>query len=252
MKCKKVLTVVILLFGLLSAIAGQQSRDSMWTAAQDAYLRADYASATLYFNAFLKESPASFNAMFNLGNCYARDGRIANAMLWYERAKKLRPHDQDLVYNLAIAKARRSDPVVEIQGFFALRWLRGISGYFSTTAWAIVSLLSFWALVAVSVLAIRAENWKRYKWIAVALGVMCVLTITFGAQRNKDLHRNDRAVIMDDHTEVRIAPDPKGKRVAELNGGEIVRILDTLDNYYKIRLANFEHGWVPVSALERI
>jgi tetratricopeptide (TPR) repeat protein len=82
----------------------------------------DYTDG-LYHNAiedYLKvlgngyESPELY---FNLGNAYFKANDLASAILYYEKAKKLKPNDPDVNFNLHIANSRivdKIDPVPQM------------------------------------------------------------------------------------------------------------------------------------------
>lgn len=244
-----------LLFIVLCATsvhAAQNTTDEEWKSAQDAYLKGDFVAAAQTFEQIIAEAPASYFAMYNLGNCYLQDGNIGKAILWYERARKVRPRDADVLHNLVIANGKRENPVVEIQEFFAMRWIRALSGTLTVCLWACLSLLLFWALISILAWSIRTSMWGVRRWIAYALAVIFVATVGIGAQRFQDLHRHDQAIVTEHEVLVSIAPDSESKLVAKIGAGEKVAILDSLNNHFKIRLANFEQGWIPIQSVERI
>jgi hypothetical protein len=250
MMYRKVLTVFLICAGRLLAV--QAGVDSLWTDAQDAYLKNDFGGAALRFEEYLANAPGSFQAMYNLGNCYLQDGNTGKAILWYERAGKIRPFDPDLRHNLSIAKERRKDPVVEIREFFAVRWIKAVSGLLPVKWWGVLSVGLFWILVFVCGWAVRKSAWRSKRWIIVAISVAWVCVLAFAMLRRSDLMDDTAAVVLRDEVEVTIAPDPGSKLVAKINAGEKVLILDSLTQYYKIRLANFEQGWLNKQSVERI
>lgn len=246
----------LLFFNVLIVIASpcmaQNSAEMQWASAQDAYLKGDFTSAASMFEKILAESPGMSSAMYNLGNCYLQSGNLGKAVLWYERARRLRPNDRDVLHNLAIAKARRSNPVVEIQEFFAMRWIRKMAGMFSASTWAVLSLVLFWVAVGSAAWAIRAGLLKERRWYVLVPGAIFLLTLWMGLQRLADLRRTDVAVVVPSEIAVSIAPDSLSKTVAKIGPGEKVIILDSLNAHYKVRLANYEHGWILQSRVEKI
>jgi hypothetical protein len=132
------------------------------------------------------------------------------------------------------------NPVVEIRQFFLLRWLRFWSGLMSVMGWGIVSLVCFWIVIACIVWRLRVHARGVTLWMAGAAFVGFVLSVTFGLQRLHDSTRQDLAVVIQHEAQVSIAPEEGSKLVAKVNAGEKVLIVDSLNTYYKIRLANFE------------
>jgi tetratricopeptide (TPR) repeat protein len=235
-----------------SVMRAEQVQESLWSTARDAYLNGDYTTAAAGFDEYLRQVPGSASAMYNLANCYLQLGDIGRAILFYERARKLRPYDGDIRHNLEIARSRIANPIVEIREFFLTRWLWSVSGVMSTRSWAILSLLFFWVAVSLIALRMRSPGWQFHDMLPVTAGICFVFAMLMGAQRSYDLRRMDRAVIMHHETVLTIAPDHASKLVAKVSAGETVLIMDSLGTFLKVRLPNFEHGWVENTALEKI
>ena len=49
-----------------------------------------------------------------------------------------------------------------------------------------------------------------------------------------------------------IAPDAESQEVRIISEGEKVRMLDRLDSYIKVRLPNYEEGWIEEREVEVI
>jgi hypothetical protein len=173
-------------------------------------------------------------------------------VLWYERALKYKPYEPDIQHNLAIAKARRNNGIVELRGFFLMRWIRCVSGLLSPLAWGVLGILSLWFGSASLIWYIRRNRHRRHLWLAVTGLVIFLLSVVLGLERDHDLHRSDQAVVIDENTALRIAPDPMSNELTVVGPGEKVLLLDSLQQFYKVRLPNYEQGWLPVSAVLRI
>ena len=104
------ITVIVLLaiFGLLSACATPSNQASstldrqQLAAAEQAYQAADYVSAQAKFEALLKHSPQSYDALFRLGNIALRQTRLADARDYYRRTLAHQPKASKAHYNLAL------------------------------------------------------------------------------------------------------------------------------------------------------
>ena len=230
----------------------QENEKTLWETAQDAFVKGDYDASVKAFNDYLAVRPSSYAAMYNIGNCYLQKSDLGKAILWYERAKKIKPHDGDIMQNLAIAKARRENPVVEIREFFLMRWLRSWSGFLSVPIWGLCSLLFFWIAIGGIVLQLRSGQQRKLRLVVIGAIAGFVLSVIFGAQRYHGFTRDNVAITTQPEAEVSIAPDEGSKLVARIEAGEKVVIVDSLNNYYKIRLANFEQGWITMDNLEKI
>ena len=93
-------------------------------AANAAYAEGRYAEAAAGYEALIAETPDA-TLYYNLGNTRFKQGELAQAILNYERALRLRPNYKDAQYNLAFAQSRITDNIVE-QDFFLSAWEAGI------------------------------------------------------------------------------------------------------------------------------
>ena len=64
------------------------------------------------YQTLLDEQPDA-TLYYNLGNSRFKQGELAQAILNYERALRLKPNYKDAQYNLAFAQSRITDNIVE-------------------------------------------------------------------------------------------------------------------------------------------
>jgi hypothetical protein len=70
-----------------------------------AYQTGDFSKTRDILEALASENRGNGDLCYDLGNTYYRLGRMGRAVLWYERALRQRPFDNDLRDNLAMARA---------------------------------------------------------------------------------------------------------------------------------------------------
>ncbi len=244
--------VMSILMGTYGLSLAGTTFDSVGIAAQEAYVSGDYDGAIVLLDSLAANPHVSSTVLYDLGNCFLQKGDLGRAILWYERALRKTPYDQDVRHNLAIAKARRQNGVVEIKGFFLARWLRALSGLLPVVVWALLSVLCFWVAAAMSAQSIKSGSWHLRGWIAGATGFLFLLAMILGAVRQHEEQRKDLAVVITQAVPVTIAPDSGSKLLARIESGEKVAIVDSLQEFYKVRLANLEQGWIPITAVEKI
>jgi tetratricopeptide (TPR) repeat protein len=122
---------LLLLFTLLSATAlaaSDVAPDSLIARAEAAYLAGDHTAALDLYAATAKGG-TSAGLLFNIGNCHYKLGDHSRAILFYERALKLAPGDEDIRANLALARTHLKDRVNELPGSTLLsEWERMAGG----------------------------------------------------------------------------------------------------------------------------
>ena len=93
----------------LSSLA-QMDLKQTFEAANQAYADGRYEDAQEGFESILLDH-THFESEFNLGNVFYKQGKLAPAILHYERARKHEPNHSDLQSNLALANARVMDRI---------------------------------------------------------------------------------------------------------------------------------------------
>lgn len=95
---------IIFMAGILSLEA--QSPEERYSQAGGLYGSGDYSGAAAIYRKLWEEGFRSEDLLYNAGNAFFKSGDNASAILFYERAKLLAPADEDIDYNLQIARSR--------------------------------------------------------------------------------------------------------------------------------------------------
>ena len=82
----------------------------------------------------------SASLCYNMGNAYFKLNNIPQAILFYERAYLLKPADEDINYNLQIARTLIVDRFQEIPELFFVKWYNFVSLFLSSNRWARISI----------------------------------------------------------------------------------------------------------------
>jgi tetratricopeptide (TPR) repeat protein len=201
-----------------------------------------FAESAAAFSRVADEGIKNGKLFYNLGNAYLKNGDIGNALLWYERAIKLLPHDPDLKFNHEYAQSLTKDekgdkelPLVRILFFW--KYL------FSQTRiqWtAIIFNLIFWSLMAVRVIR-RKNRFQTIGHVILALG----LIFTFTAVYN-DYEANfiKEAVILPARVSIRSGLTDDATELFVLHAGAKVRIDKEKDDYIRIAFSDGKIGWI--------
>lgn len=192
---------------------------------------------------------------YNIGNAYFKLNNIPGAILFYERARLLKPGDDNINYNLQIARSLVVDKFKEIPELFFVKWFDFLSLLLDTNKWAVISLISF-ILFLLSLSVYLYTSIYKLKvagfWIALMLLITSSTTLTFSL-RNKSLVYDSRsAIIFSPSVNGKSSPDESGTDLFVLHEGSKVIIEDEVGNWYEIRLSDGNKGWVPSDCLSII
>lgn len=182
--------------------------------------------------------------LYNLANSYARAGKPGMAILNYERASLLAPHDADVDANLQYVRASAHLPA-ETRGVF-YRVSR-----IASPIW--LSWIGALGLAVVGVSVIGGQLCSRYRLVrgsAMLLGFLMVgLTLCNGLALWPILHEG---VVITGMTPVRVSPVPMGDSLFTLPEGALVRIEAEHEEFALIETRAGRTGWVAHSNLASI
>ena len=220
--------------------------------ANASYADGRYEEAATLYQALIDEQPDAV-LYYNLGNAEFKRGELAQAILNYERALRLKPNYKDAQYNLAFAQSKITDNIVE-QDFFLSSWARAIRNNLSEhTWWALSISLFILALIGLLLFLLGRETWIRKTafhtaWIALLFSLIAGLNA--GSLHQRDTLRNE-AIITQGIVNAKSSPDRSGTDLFTVHEGTKVTIRETLGEWSNVRVGSNE-GWIRSSCLERI
>lgn len=226
-----------------------------WDAGNRAYMEGDFAKASECYQSILGHGLYSAKLYYNLGNAAFKLGKTGEAILYYNKALKIAPSDDDIRYNLAIAEAQTKDKITVMPEFFLKRWAREVRNSLSCTAWSILSLIAFavaLACVAVFMLAQRLALRKAGFYGAAVVALLLVATAWLGIAERRDMLQRTEAIVMSSAISVKSSPDRSATDLFVLHEGTKVRIVTELENWYEIVIADGKKGWIDAYSIERI
>ena len=234
---------------------GKATPDALWDRANTAYLNGDYHAATSIYEEILSRGLSSMKLYYNLGNSCFKEGRLGEAILYYNRALRLAPGNDDIRYNLRVAESRTKDSIEEIPEFFLTGWLRTLRHAMSCTAWSIFSLVALAAALGLFLLYLLARRLSLRKtgfygtMIAVLL---CIATTWCAAGERREMLDDTQAVVMSLSTAVKSSPDKSATDLFVLHEGTRVEITNRLEGWCEITIADGKKGWLESKNIETI
>ena len=210
-------------------------QDKMYAQAIDAYqqvIHSGYEGTSLYYN---------------LANAYYRSGKLGLSVLYYEKALRLSPGDDDVIHNLTIANTKTVDKIDTLPKFFIFQWWEGFLALFSLTGWmhiAFVFYILFLASIGLYFFA-KSHSLQRYAFFS---GLTSVLLLIFAVipliiTLNREINVKN-GIVLESAATVKLAPDPTSNDAFIVHEGLKVRELDQVENWVKIRLQDGKEGWI--------
>ncbi len=217
------------------------------------YAEGNYAEAATQYEQILQEQPTA-EVYYNLGNAYFKQGELAQSILAYERALRLKPSFKDAKHNLQFAQSRIIDNIEDTQSFFLSNWLKAIRNALSQPVWMVGSIVLFiMALVGFFLFAFSQTLWLRktaFYCSVIALVISVMACANAGSLYQRDTQRSE-AIITQGIVNAKSSPDRSGNDLFTVHEGTKVEIHEVIGDWCCVHVGN-NIGWMPLEYLERI
>jgi tetratricopeptide (TPR) repeat protein len=224
--------------------------------ADSSYVNENYQQAISQYEELIKEGAANAEIYYNLGNAYYRMDDITHAVLNYERAQLLSPGDDDIRFNLQLARSKTVDKIVPRSEFFIVTWYRLLVNQLSIDGWAYASLafLAFAIILALLYLFSSPIWLRKVGFFGCGIMVICfVLANIFAWQQKSQLNQHEGAIIIESAVPVKSTPAQNGTDLFILHEGTKVSVLDnSIGDWCEILVPDGKQGWVEISQIEVI
>jgi hypothetical protein len=197
-----------------------------------------FAMGVVLWGGFAAASAPTYSAdgLYNLANSYARAGKPGLAVLNYERASLLAPHDPDIQANLDHVRSAAGLPT-ESRGRLE-RFTKAINP--TLAAW--LGVLGV-VLSGAAALAWKAVSRFRPAWITATLLGFALLSLTLSNAILLWPHLHE-AVVLINQTPARVSPAPMGDTAFLLKEAETVVLVAEHEDFVLVRTRAGRSGWV--------
>lgn len=251
---KKIVFYILLISGLI-ARAQEQKADSLFAEANKYYQNEQYTKALQLYKDIENMNLVSEALYYNLANTYFKMNQVAPSIYYYEKALQLDPNDADVKTNLEYANRMIIDNIEPLPKSLGQKFRENVIMAFTYNTWAILAV-AFAILFAVLFLMYHFSSYtsrKRFFFIASIISAVIVLINVVFARQNKAISDSNRyAIIFAQKTDVKSAPTMSSEVNFELHEGTKVKVLESLENWKKIQLADGNVGWISDADLKEL
>ncbi len=246
---RRLFNIQIIMLLLMPPIAHGTAADAnaLMEEANQAYIRSEYVYAAELYEEILALGLESAELYYNLGNAYFKQNRLADAILHYERARLLRPFDENIQYNLELARSRTIDRIEPVPVIFYEKWWNQFILLQSIDGWAVTALvLLFGALLLGLVYFFSSQPWLKRLGFFFSLALLLLCGIAFLAANRQYVHHYQRsdAIVFSPRVTVKSAPGEASPDLFVIHEGTRVNMTGKLGEWVEIRLDNGNMGWI--------
>jgi len=235
----------ILIF-LLTSISMAQN-ETLFEQGNALYNEGNYIQAIEEYQAILKQGKHSPELYFNLGNSYYKLNNIAPSIYYYEKALQLAPNDKDILNNISFARNMTIDVVDTIPEVGFSKLINKITNIMSFDAWSktAVALVILFVILFLSYYFSYASTKKRIAFVVSLTSIVLACTALSFAYHKYNLELNDKpAIVFAKESQIKSEPNLRSSEAFKLHEGTKVQILDTVNNWKRIKLADGKTGWI--------
>lgn len=249
----RMIMIAVLLFIFFNSFS--QDAHTLINIANNAYNEGMYDSALNVYHQVEKENLESGELYYNMGNTYFKTNDISSAILYYEKAKKLEPNNEDIDYNLRIANSMIVDKIERVPELFFKKWWNYFYNMFNANTWTIISVISWFILIFFIGLFI-VSNSRGGKKLAFYFGLLFLFTsiATFGLASQKYYYGKEQheAIIFTPTITVKSSPTSNAVDLFVVHEGTKIYVLDEVQDWVKIRIPDGSIGWLPLNSVRKI
>lgn len=190
--------------------------------------------------------------LYNLGNAYTQEGKLAQAVVSYERALLLNPRDQDILQNLNFVRRLLFLPeVYQTQTPFEL--IIYIRDILRPDEWLLIGAILFFILFVILAFRHRLSHYTLIS-SSVILIVFILLTVGVFINQSGTIYSDKNAIITIRNPIIHSLPASDSSEIKmPITIGDDVEIQDKMDDWTLISSKNNKTiGWVKNNSVEQI
>ena len=246
--------ILILSFLIINVISASQIDDLM-KQGNAAYQNGNYQNAISDYEELVHDGYEGVSLYYNLGNAYYKDGKLGYSILYYEKALKLSPNDDDIQHNLAIANSKTIDRINTLPRFFIFQWWESLLSFFSVKGWTYFAYILFILILAAAGIYFFIKNplIQRYSFFGglaiLVLFILSAVILTINVNRELNVKNG---IIIAQAVSAKLSPDAKSNDAFVIHEGLKVKMEDKVDDWVKVRLNDGKIGWLPKNDIAQI
>ena len=234
---------------------GTEMTDSLYQAANGLYQEGKYELALDTYERITLAGLESSGLYYNMGNAAYRSNNIGYAILYYEKALKLDPVNEDARHNLEFVSRYRIDAFEEVPVLFLNTWFRMLVQSLSERAWSMLAII-FFSMLLVSLLIYLFSHRLALKkagfFMALAGLLFFIVSIFSAATRHGNIVDPEAGIIISPSVIVRSTPSETGTELFVLHEGTKVRVNEEIAGWQNIRIIDGREGWIESVDFESI
>lgn len=226
---------------------GKVDAQSLFKKGNQLYAQGHYQQAADTYMQVISSGYVTAAVYFNMGNACYKNDEISSAILYYEKAHRLSPGDEDINFNIRLANLKTTDKIDEAPEFFLAKWWRGFILCLPLGTLAVLSIIFIMlgSGILIWYLFTRSVTVKKVSfYAAISLYIIGAVFIFMSNRQAAYFDNHRQAIIFKGTVTVKSAPAGASKPLFVIHEGTKVDMLQHNSGQIRIRLTNGSEGWI--------
>lgn len=237
----------------LSLFAGEAEKK--FSEANELYNAGNYEQAIDVYKSIIDNGYNDSKLFYNIGNAYYKSDQVPESILYYEKALKANPDNEDARFNLRLANLKTIDKIEELPKVFYAEWYDSLLKMTTSNGLAFFSTIVIWIafFLFITFVLIRSSLLKKTSFALGIVSLVVFILVSVFAWNSYQIEQHKKeAIIFSSSIYIKSSPDEAGTNLFMLHEGTKVEILDSVNDWYKIKIKDGNIGWLPPGSVELI
>ncbi|MDA0986653.1 MAG: tetratricopeptide repeat protein [Bacteroidetes bacterium] len=204
-----------------------------------------YSDAIVEYETIINSGNQSFELYYNLGTTYFKINNLGKSIYYFEKAKKINPTDEDVLFNLRFAESRKIDKIDVIPEFFLKIWINNWYEFILTKiGFTFLYILFVIGLSLVICIYLFTVINKNLFYSGVLLFLLTFFSILIYEYGNYESENKNQGIITTSIINIKLTPSIESEDAFLLHEGTKFILLDKVNGWYKLKLADGKIGWI--------
>ena len=219
-----------------------------------AYEKGNFEEASSNYQKAEDLGVANSRLYYNHANSLFRQRQLGLSILYYERARKLAPLDEDILSNLHFAQAQLADKIPEPESNLLTKLVWNVHASYSIRSgiWAAFGLFAL--IFAAVAAALFLTSFLR--WLSILIAVVSSLAlISFSPSLGYRIHQQESVqigIVLQPAIEMLSGPGENYQVLAKVHEGTRFEIVEQRGDWLSVKLANGKGGFVRANQLGKV
>lgn len=240
-------------FSLFTVLLCTAQNNKLFDEATTAYNSGEYEKAIDLYTNILDNGEHSTAVYYNLGNSFYKLNKIAESIYYYEKALLLSPNDEEVKTNLSYAQNMTLDAIESMPETGLSKLYKSVTDKLTFDQWAYFAIAFMFLFVLLYILFYyaNASTLKRWSFIGSILALfICIIAIVFAYIQRRDFKDLQPAIIFAEESSIKSEPNTSSQEVFVIHAGTKANVIDQLDDWNRIKLADGKTGWIQKNKLK--